>query len=188
MDVFFDDQGIVHLEFLPPKMTVTSKVYVGILARLREAIRRKRPVLWKDSSYQILHNNAPSHTTAHTVTSMIETDMKEVPHPRYSPDLAPADFWFFPYLKSQIRGRIFRTIPKLQDELVRIISQIPRSKSHDALHKQLPDRWRKCITACSEYFEGDHLTPPSDLNPPQMTLIDIDRDRLHAVHVLHMCR
>ena len=36
MEVFFDNQGIVHLEFLPPKMMVTLKVYVGILARLRE--------------------------------------------------------------------------------------------------------------------------------------------------------
>lgn len=45
MEIFFDDQGVVHLEFLPPKMTVIAKVYVRILARLREAIRRKRPVL-----------------------------------------------------------------------------------------------------------------------------------------------
>ncbi len=43
MEVFFDDQGIVHLEFLLPKMMVTSKVYMGILGCLHEAIRRKRP-------------------------------------------------------------------------------------------------------------------------------------------------
>ncbi len=82
MEIFFDDQGIVHLEFLPPKMTVTSHVYVGILARLREAIQRKRPVLWQDNSFRILHDNAPGHKANHTVTAMMETDMKEVSHPR----------------------------------------------------------------------------------------------------------
>lgn len=45
MEVFFDDQGVVHLEFLPPKMTVTSKVYMGILSWLHEAICRKCHVL-----------------------------------------------------------------------------------------------------------------------------------------------
>ncbi len=62
MEVFFDDQGVVHLEFLPPKMTVTSKVYVGILAHLREAIRRKRPTLWSDNSFRLLQDNAPQDT------------------------------------------------------------------------------------------------------------------------------
>ncbi len=162
MEVFFDDQGVVHLEFLPPKMTVTSNVYMGILARLREAIRCKRPVLWKDSSFRILHDNAPGHKAAHTATAMIETDMREVSHPPYSPNLAPADFWFFPYLKSQIRGRIFASIPELQDELVRLISQMPRSLFHQAIHQQLPEHWRKCITAKGDYFEGNSIVPASD--------------------------
>ncbi len=107
MEVFFDDQGIIHLEFLPPKMTVTAAVYIGILARLREAIRRKCPALWRDNSYRLMHDNAPAHTAVPTFTAMVETSMKTVNHPPYSPDLAPADFWLFPYLKSQIRGKIF---------------------------------------------------------------------------------
>ncbi len=165
MEVFFDDQGVVHLEFLPPKMTVTSNVYVGILARLREAIQRKRPVLWSDKSFRILHDNALGHKAAHTVTAMLETGMMEVAHtpPPYSLDLALADFWFFPYLKAKIRGCIFRNISELQDELVRIISQMPKSFFHEALHVQLPNRWRKCIASHGEYFEGDNVVlPPRD--------------------------
>ncbi len=61
MEVFFDQDGIVHLEFLPPKMTVTAKVYVGILGHLREAVRRKRPHLWEKNSFHLLHDNAPGH-------------------------------------------------------------------------------------------------------------------------------
>ncbi len=81
MEVFFDDQGIVHLEFLPPKMTVTSNVYCGILAHLQEVIRRKRPTLWKGNQYHILHDNAPRHKANHTVTAMMETKKHTVTHP-----------------------------------------------------------------------------------------------------------
>ncbi len=81
MEVFFDDQGVIHLEFFPPRMTVISKVYVGVLARLREAIRRKRPQLWMDNSYRLLHDNAPRHTAVPTFAAMVETSMKTVHHP-----------------------------------------------------------------------------------------------------------
>ena len=162
MEVFFDQDGIVHLEFLPPKMIVTAKVYIGILARLREAIRRKRPKLWEQNSFQLLHDNAPAHTATPTFAAMVETSMKVLQHPPYSPDLVPADFWFFPYLKAQIRGKIFRSIPDLQDTLMVEISKIPRELFRRCLHERLPYRWRKCLAAAGEYFEGDQLDIPSD--------------------------
>ncbi len=88
--------------------------------------------------------------------------MKTVDHPPYSPDLAPADFWFFPLLKSQIRGKIFPSVPALQDALMQEISKIPRSAFHDCIHNRLPNCWRKCITAQGDYFEGNELVIPSD--------------------------
>ncbi len=157
MEVFFDDQGIVHLEFLPPKMTVT-----GILSRLREAVHRKRPVLWKENSYRLLHDNAPAHTAVPTFAAMVETSMKVVEHPAYLPDLALADFWFFPFLKGQIRGCTFASVPELQDTLMEEISRIPHQQFHDCIHKKLPERWHKCIAARGDYFEGDNLSLPSD--------------------------
>jgi hypothetical protein len=36
-----------------------------------------------------------------------------VPHPPYSPDLAPADFFLFPKLKTTLKGRHFQTIVTL---------------------------------------------------------------------------
>ncbi len=162
MEVFFDNQGVVHLEFLPPKMTVTAKVYMGILSRLREAIRRKRPVLWQNNQYRILHDNAPAHTATPTFAAMVETSMNVVNHPPYSPDLAPADFWFFPFLKSQIRGKVFANVLELQDVLMEIIHLIPKKDFADCITKQLPNRWRKCIAAGGEYFEGNNIVPPPD--------------------------
>jgi hypothetical protein len=38
-----------------------------------------------------------------------------VPHPPYSPDLAPSDFWLFPALKMGLRGRRFATVEDIKE-------------------------------------------------------------------------
>ncbi len=86
VELFFDSSGLVNIEFLPPKMTVTSSVYIGVLSRLRESIRCRRPHLWVANLYRLLHDNAPGHKVNHTVARMMETQMFEISHPPYSPD------------------------------------------------------------------------------------------------------
>ncbi|GFY32218.1 mariner Mos1 transposase [Trichonephila clavipes] len=43
--VFFVTDGIVHHEYAPQDQTVNKEFYLDIMRRLREAVRRKRPVL-----------------------------------------------------------------------------------------------------------------------------------------------
>lgn len=50
LTVFFDYRGVVHYEFLPPGQTVNKEYYLSVMRRLREAIRLKRPDLWKDKN------------------------------------------------------------------------------------------------------------------------------------------
>jgi hypothetical protein len=42
--------------------------------------------------------------------------MLSLPHPPYSPDLAPADFFLFPKMKMQMKGRRFQTFAEIQRE------------------------------------------------------------------------
>jgi len=41
--VFFDSQGIVHKEFVPPGQTVNRTFYREVLERLRKRVARVRP-------------------------------------------------------------------------------------------------------------------------------------------------
>jgi len=36
------------------------------------------------------------------------------PHPPYSPDLAPCDFWFFPKVKMTMKGKGFESIQDIE--------------------------------------------------------------------------
>jgi [histone H3]-lysine36 N-dimethyltransferase SETMAR len=51
-----DYNGVVHHEILPEGQTVNKEYYLGVMRRLREAIRRKRPELWAENSW-ILHHD-----------------------------------------------------------------------------------------------------------------------------------
>jgi len=63
LTVFFDYNGVVHHEFLPQGRTVNKEYYLEVMRRLRDAIRKKRPNLWKDNSWLLHHDNAPAHTS-----------------------------------------------------------------------------------------------------------------------------
>jgi hypothetical protein len=66
-------------------------------------------------------DNAPSHRSKLTQAAMKKHRFVLVPHPPYSPDLAPADFYLFGYLKSRLRGLDISTDVKLEAEVDAIL-------------------------------------------------------------------
>ena len=48
--VFFDWKGILRHEFVPCGQMVNKQLYQEVLARLRDAVRRKRPELWENQT------------------------------------------------------------------------------------------------------------------------------------------
>ena len=57
---FFDWKGIVHHEFVPRGQMVNKQFYQEVLARLRNAVRRKRTELWENQTWMLHHDNAPA--------------------------------------------------------------------------------------------------------------------------------
>jgi transposase len=51
----------------------------------------------------------PAHTSLKTTEFVTNNNMFIVPHPPYSPDLAPCDIALFPMLKMKLKGR-FETV------------------------------------------------------------------------------
>ncbi|UYV60623.1 hypothetical protein LAZ67_1001697 [Cordylochernes scorpioides] len=58
LTVFFDCSGVVHHEFLPQGRTVNKEYYLQVMRNLCEAIRQKRPDLWKNKNWLLHHDNA----------------------------------------------------------------------------------------------------------------------------------
>ena len=77
-----------------------------------------------------------------------------VPQPSYSPDLAPADFFFFPKLKPSPKGRRFQAVQEIEENSLRDLRAIPQNTFQDAL-QNWKKHWERCIKSGGEYFEGD---------------------------------
>jgi hypothetical protein len=123
---FFDDEGIVHREFVPTGTSVTAAFYVDVLTRLSESGRRKRPQNWKND-WALHHDNAPSHMAMAVGSSWQKTTFRMC-HTRPIPQIpAPSDFWLFPTLKMGLRGRRFVTVEDIKgnaDARLRTIKRI----------------------------------------------------------------
>ena len=79
-----------------------------------------------------------------------------VPHPPYSPELAPADICLFPKLKTTLKGRHFQTTEKIQENVIRELRTITESAFQEAF-KQWKKGWKWCIANIGDYFEGTVL-------------------------------
>ena len=91
------------IDYLEKGRTINGAYYTGELRRLRQAIARKRRGKLT-CSVLLLHDNVPAHTSQVAMTALTECGFEILPHPSYSPDMAPSDFCLFPKLKSHLCG------------------------------------------------------------------------------------
>jgi len=139
---FIDQEGIVHREFVPPGMTVNADFYCDVLRRLRENMPHKRPQKWQNQKLIIHHDNAPAHRSFKISQFLAKNSMTVVPHPPYSPDLAPCDFFLFPKLKLRMKGRRLDTIEEIQEESQQVLDTVPKRVFQECFQA-----WQKCWTA-----------------------------------------
>ncbi len=64
------------------------------LTRFLKVFRQKRPIM-AEQEWWLHWDNALVHTAATVADFLAAKGVKTVPHPPYSPDLAPADFFLF---------------------------------------------------------------------------------------------
>ncbi|UYV62779.1 hypothetical protein LAZ67_2001911 [Cordylochernes scorpioides] len=118
--------------------TVIKEMYLGILRRLREAIRKKRPEKWTNGGWILHHDNARPHT-AHLMTSFLAKNETQILlQPPYFPDIAPNDFFLFPKLKAVLKGRHFDTRDDIIEKSPLALKSIPKEA-----YKNCFDNWEK---------------------------------------------
>ena len=149
---FFDYNGMVHVEYVPIGQKVNGKFYKSVLKRLRDSIRRKRPEMWTSGNWFLQHDNAPSHKCLLVTQYLVKHSVVTLPHPAYSPDLAPNDFSLFPTIKKGLKGRRFADIDDVKTATSTSLNELEQS-FFQRTFQNLPNRWQRCIDVFGEYFE-----------------------------------
>ena len=86
------------------------------------------------------HDNAPAYASIHIRSYLAKHQTSVVPYPPYSPDLAAADFFLFPKLKTTLKGRLFQTIGVIQVNAIRELRVITEGEYKEAF-QQWKKRW-----------------------------------------------
>lgn len=156
LSVFWDSQGVVHREFLPQgRGGINAHYFLGLLRRFRESVRRRRRHLWRNrrTQFWLQMDGAPAHKARIVQNFIDQTRMKLLPHPPYSPDIAPSDFFLFARLKRFIRGHRFPDLNALMERIDHEVGQVGQWEFAHAMEVSLPRRLREVLTHNRDYFE-----------------------------------
>jgi len=80
--------------------------------------------------------------------------MAVIPHPLYSPDLAPCDFFLFAKMKLKLKGHRFDANEEIQAKLERVLDTLIEKDFQEAFQKW-KRRWDRCLHVGGNYLEGD---------------------------------
>jgi len=152
--IWWDQLGVVYYELLKPTETITGDRYRTQLMRLSRALKDKRPQYNERHDKVILqHDNARPHV-AKVVKTYLETLKWEVlPHPPYSPDVAPSDYHLFRSMAHGLADQHFRSYEEVKNWIDSWIA----SKDDQFFRRgirTLPERWEKVVASDGQYFES----------------------------------
>ncbi|CAK9816389.1 Mariner Mos1 transposase [Anthophora quadrimaculata] len=149
--IFWDSRGIICIDFLEKGKTITGNHYASLLDLLNNKIKEKRPHLMK-KKVLFHHDNAPAHTSAIVAKKLLELGYQILPHPPYSPDLAPSDYYLFPNMKKWLAGKKFLSNEEVIAETNYYFADLDKSYYMEGIAK-LEHRWTKCIELEGDYVE-----------------------------------
>ena len=116
MTVFWDQRGVVMMDFLAKGTTINGAYYASLLKKLRNSIKTERRGMLT-RGVRLLQDNAPVHNLHVAQTETRSCGYEILPHPPYSPDLAPSDFHLFPTMKLFLKGKRFSDDESLISEV-----------------------------------------------------------------------
>jgi len=101
---FWDQEGILLIDYLPKGQTINAEYYSSLLVKLKAILKaNRRGKVTKGVLF--MHKNAQAHLALATQKKLAYLGLRCLDHPPYSPDLAPSDYNPFPGLKKQLKGR-----------------------------------------------------------------------------------
>ena len=158
--VFWDCDGMIMIDYLPQGATINSAYYSNLIKNdLRAALKHRRR--GKLSAKPLLQqDNARPHTANLTMQTIQQLEWTVLPHPPYSPDLAPSDYHLFANLKKPLRGKHFANIDEIKIAVHQWFSETPKEFYETGI-RNLTKRWEKCVAIGGDYIEKsghDHGT------------------------------
>ena len=106
--IFWVQDGILLIDYLPKGQTINTEYYSSLLVRLKDILNQKRQCRGKvTKGVLFLHDNASAHRALATQKKLAYLGFQCLNHSSYSPDLGSSVYNLFPGLKKQLKGHHF---------------------------------------------------------------------------------
>ena len=151
LSVWWDFKGIVFFELLPDNTTINSEVYCHQLDKLNDSLKQKRPELINRKGVVFHQDNARPHTSLVTRQKLLQLGWDILPHPPYSPDLAPSDYYLFRSLQNFLDGKTFTSNEEVKNHLDQFFAS-KEQKFYEYGIMLLPERWQKVLDQNGQYI------------------------------------
>ena len=145
VSVWWGIKGVIHWELVPTGTTVDADVYCDQLDRVALKLQGKQEKVY------FLHDNAKAHIAWKTRLKLLELGWTLLPHPPYSPDLAPSDYHLFRSLAHYLQGRKFDNEDALKLALETFFSQKSPAFYERGI-RSLPKGWRQVVDSEGAYI------------------------------------
>lgn len=145
--IFFNRRGLVHLDFQPLNQAAKSNNYEWQLIQVMDECKKQgmeRIVIHDD--------NARIHTCKRIDNFQKSNKLDRLTHPKYSPDLAPNDFWLIGKLKKSMREIKFQDEYEMYRHAYSFLKTIPESEYRNCFDNWIK-RMHTCIREGGKYFE-----------------------------------
>ncbi|GFY34308.1 histone-lysine N-methyltransferase SETMAR [Trichonephila clavipes] len=136
---------------LPDNTTINSEVYCHQLDKLNDALQQKMSELINRKGVVFHQDNARPHTSLVTRQKLLQLEWDTMPHPPYSPDLAPSDYYLFRSLRNFLDGKTSTSNEEVKNHL----DQFFVSKDQTFYERGimlLPERWQKVLHQNGHYI------------------------------------
>lgn len=148
--IFFKSTGPVLVHAVEKGKTVDRFYYIDkCLKPVIKEIHRQRPSSGL-KNMTLLHDNASAHDHQDVFDFLKKEGLNLLPHPPYSPDLSPCDYWLNDYIKRNLTDQ--KDEKSLIKAVTRLVEDIPQKEYRKTFEKLL-DRMELCINNNGEYFE-----------------------------------
>jgi histone-lysine N-methyltransferase SETMAR len=97
--------------------------------------------------------SARPHAAAATIETIQKLNFDLLPHPPYSPDLAPSDYHLFGSLKKALRARRFGSDEEVKQAVHTWLCDQPKTFFCDGI-KKLVERCKKCMDKQGDCVEN----------------------------------
>jgi hypothetical protein len=144
--IFWNPFGIRVLAALSEKTSFDAEYFIDYVLILIEQLPVTHGDAIRKQTLVIHMDNLPIHKSKAATRKIASMRVTITPHPVYSQDLAPLDFFLFGYIKQKIAGQEFLSADDLLGAIRKAFDRLSRSVLESVFGE-----WLICLQTCIDY-------------------------------------